>query len=1036
MPPTGFQIGTVVADRRIDAVVGVGGMGVVYRAWNMRLKRVEAVKVIADSLVTDRAFRDRFERETVIAASFEHPHVVTLYDSGEGPDGQLYIAMRYVEGTNLSELVARRGRLEPRLAAQLISQVAAALDAAHGQGLVHRDIKPANILVAGRDGDHHAYLTDFGLAKQVASRTLGTGTGTLLGTVDYMAPEQARGDEVDALADIYALGAMLFNALTGKIPYPGEHDLARIVAKLEGPPPPVTQMASGIPPAFDTVIARAMAMDPAERYQSAGELGRAARAAAGQPSKTHAVMPDIGVGSVLGDCLLEEIAGEGGMAVVYRATQLKLARTVALKVMSRDLVDDPVFRARFEREWKLASAIDHPNVIPIYAAGETGGVLFIVMRFVGGGSLKEALLARGRLEPERAVEVIEQIASALDAAHERGLVHRDIKPGNVLIEESSGRVFLTDFGLAKGQGDDDLTDRGQILGTARYMPPERNRGAEDHATGDVYSLGCVLWDLLGGTERVKLSNIHGALAMVVDRATALEPADRFASAGELARAARAALRPDAEGAPVDDRSRATTTEPVFAKRRKPFEPQALTSGLSDRVLKLAGTVTRLIPEGPTAAALAEIRQELLAPLRVAIVGPEGSSRFALLNALVGRRVARAEDVPLTATLSVAHGTQERAQATLDDGSFSTTALGPDGSLPRELRALADRITRIEVCLPVEALRALSLTCPPSRRGSPVDTTADAFLVALGVDEARDAHSFAALLDEALPGVRSSAMNTAVVLSGVDLPDGRAAADDARAALGSRASGVAVFVRPLSEAVNGGMLDAGHIDALDRLAAVAGPTRNLLLTSAPAFLADESTISVGDRVGLLEAIGLAGVRAALELADAEPLTVIGLTRRLRELSGVDEIDRLVDGFHQRADALKAAGALTRLEQLSFGSADLGFLRDQVEAVRFEPEMHVLGLTRAFERCVVDDLDMPDDLVRTLDRLITGRTPAQRLGLAEDESDPVELRRAALDAFQAWKMFENDSRASPAARRVARVAARSFELVARDAELQPG
>ena len=150
--PNKFEVGAVVADRRIDAVAGEGGMGIVYRAWNQRLKRVEAVKVISEDFVRDKSFRDRFERETELAASIEHPNVVTLYDSGEGPGGELFIAMRYVEGTTLERLVRERGYLEPHLAADLTAQVASALDAAHGQGLVHRDVKPANILIAGERG--------------------------------------------------------------------------------------------------------------------------------------------------------------------------------------------------------------------------------------------------------------------------------------------------------------------------------------------------------------------------------------------------------------------------------------------------------------------------------------------------------------------------------------------------------------------------------------------------------------------------------------------------------------------------------------------------------------------------------------------------------------------------------------------------------------------------------------------------------------------------------------------------------------------
>ena len=185
---------------------------------------------------------------------------------------------------------------------------------------------------------------------------------------------------------------------------------------------------AGVPAEFDAIVARALARDPDERYPSAGELGRAALAAARRRAET--IVPrEIGVGSVLADCYLEEVAGEGGMATVYRATQVKLGRTVALKVMARDVAADPAFRARFERETRVAASIDHPNVVPIYWAGDADGQLYIVMRFVHGTDLKQVVLSEGRLDPERAVATIEQVASALGAAHERGLVHRDVKPG-------------------------------------------------------------------------------------------------------------------------------------------------------------------------------------------------------------------------------------------------------------------------------------------------------------------------------------------------------------------------------------------------------------------------------------------------------------------------------------------------------------------------------------------------------------------------------------------------------------------------------
>jgi hypothetical protein len=285
----------------------------------------------------------------------------------------------------------------------------------------------------------------------------------------------------------------------------------------------------------------------------------------------------------------------------------------------------------------------------------------------------------------------------------------------------------------------------------------------------------------------------------------------------------------------------------------------------------------------------------------------------------------------------------------------------------------------------------------------------------------------------LPGTRISAVNTTVVITKADLLQWPLA--QAKPAFGSRAAAATAFVGPLAAAANSGVLDARHVDVLRRLAELDPPIRAALVGSADALLELDAPVATADRALLLDAIGLHGVRCGLDLADAGPaeLTVIGLTRRLRELSGIEEIDRQIDGFHQRADALKAGAALARLEALSFRWPELAFLRDQVEVARFEPDMHLLDLTRAFERAVADDVDLPPELLATLDRLITAPTPAERMGL-DDGAGPADLQRAALDAFQAWKMFENTGQSGPAARRVARVAARSFELLAKEAENQ--
>ena len=271
--------GAEIAGCRIEAVAGRGGMGIVYRATQLSLGRPVAVKLIAPDRAGDPGFRERFERESRVAAAIDHPNVVPVYAAGE-EGGHLYLVMRYVKGIDLQGLLARDQRLPPDRVAAIGNQVGAALDAAHAVGLVHRDVKPANVLLSGE----HAYLADFGLSQVVGTDTRLTSTGQWIGTVDFMAPEQFTGEEVDARADVYALGCVLYNALTGEVPYPRGTVPATMLAHLHETPPRPSAVAHDLPAGFDRVIARALAKDPEDRYPSAGDLGRAALAAAdGRP---------------------------------------------------------------------------------------------------------------------------------------------------------------------------------------------------------------------------------------------------------------------------------------------------------------------------------------------------------------------------------------------------------------------------------------------------------------------------------------------------------------------------------------------------------------------------------------------------------------------------------------------------------------------------------------------------------------------------------------------------------------------------------
>jgi serine/threonine protein kinase len=207
--------------------------------------------------------------------------VIPVYEAGEW-EGQLFLSMRYVDGTDLGVLIVSERRLHPRHAAPIVAQVASALDAAHERGLVHRDVKPANILIESHEGAPHAYLTDFGLSKLTSSTSGLTKTGRWVGTVDYAAPEQVQAGETNASTDVYALGCVLYEALTGQVPFPRSREVAKIVAHVSEPPPAISETAPDCPgePKLTEIVRRAMAKEPADRYQSAGELASAVAAAA------------------------------------------------------------------------------------------------------------------------------------------------------------------------------------------------------------------------------------------------------------------------------------------------------------------------------------------------------------------------------------------------------------------------------------------------------------------------------------------------------------------------------------------------------------------------------------------------------------------------------------------------------------------------------------------------------------------------------------------------------------------------------------
>jgi serine/threonine protein kinase/streptogramin lyase len=307
--------GSEFAGHRIEGVAGRGGFGVVYRATHLALDHVVALKLISSARAGEEAFRERFKSESRIAVSIRHPNVVAVHNAGE-EDGLLFVTMDFIEGTDLRGLLNREGRLGPEETVDVVRQVASALDAAHAKGLVHRDIKPGNVLIGEREGTRHVYLTDFGLSKQMDATSGLTASGAFVGTLDYSAPEQIRGQRLDARTDVYALACVTYELLSGDSPFSvHEEQVAKLYAHLQDTPVPLADFTSEVPQELSDVIDRALSKDPDDRHPSAGDFARAA-AAAVEGRKPSQEERSVGVGAAALTQTLETVTPEEPAATI------------------------------------------------------------------------------------------------------------------------------------------------------------------------------------------------------------------------------------------------------------------------------------------------------------------------------------------------------------------------------------------------------------------------------------------------------------------------------------------------------------------------------------------------------------------------------------------------------------------------------------------------------------------------------------------------------------------------------------------------
>lgn len=545
-------LGKHVAGRyRLDSLLGLGGMSAVFRASDLEGKSF-AVKILYPELLDSEAAQ-RFERESKLVLGLSHPHVVATLAAGLDEALGHYLVMPLLGGRDLDSVLEAHGALAPESAVRVTLQAARGLSAAHRVGVVHRDVKPGNLLL-DRDGPEVIVkVCDFGIAKRLdaSNDEALTASGVQLGTPDYAAPEQLRNaKEADERADVWGLGATLYQMLCGVAPFSHIESIADLVTAIcTEDVPHIQDRAPWVEAGLARALHRALNRDPnlrpatvedfadrLRRFSGGDELldeTRITRVSTemrqrieGRADLEQTVAPASRPGASENDPLgltgkrlndryrVIRLIGKGGMGSVYEVEGLD-GRRLAAKVVSAGMANaSPTVLERFAREARTASDISSPNVARTIDTGsdEALGMPYIIMELLHGVELSAVLKKEGALEPQIAVRLALQAASGVAAAHARGVVHRDIKPANLFLhtDEDTGEVTVKvcDFGVAKrtrvSEGNNatsqlSLTRTGGMLGSPMYMSPEqaKNAKAVDERT-DVWSLSVVLWEALSG----------------------------------------------------------------------------------------------------------------------------------------------------------------------------------------------------------------------------------------------------------------------------------------------------------------------------------------------------------------------------------------------------------------------------------------------------------------------------------------------------------------------------------------------------------
>jgi serine/threonine protein kinase/tetratricopeptide (TPR) repeat protein len=504
------MIGKTISHFEIVEELGEGGMGTVYKARDLHLDRFVALKILPAHLYAEEETKKRFIREAKAASTLEHPNICTIYEIGDLPGGQMFMAMGYYEGETLDKKLVS-GALQIDEAVAIAVQTASGLARAHDKGIIHRDVKPSNIVITP---DGHVKILDFGVAKLTDQSAL-TVAGSTLGTLAYMSPEQAGGLEIDARSDIFSLGVIFYQMITGEHPFKADHEAAMVYRITNDDPLPLEHYRADLPDFYQTLIDRMLEKDMEKRLPSLreflSELDHSTRINVQTPGSDQATIQSevmiAGAGDMIGPYRLQERIGVGGMGEVWSAEREKpFHRKVALKILKAGMDTKEVI-ARFDAERQAMALMDHPCIAKVYDAGTTPtGRPYIAMEFIKGVSISE-YCDRYKLDTRQRLELFMFLCDGVQHAHHKAVIHRDLKPSNVLITVVDDKPMpkIIDFGVAKATAQR-LTEKtmfthlGQLIGTPEYMSPEQAEltGEDIDTRTDVYSLGVILYELLAG----------------------------------------------------------------------------------------------------------------------------------------------------------------------------------------------------------------------------------------------------------------------------------------------------------------------------------------------------------------------------------------------------------------------------------------------------------------------------------------------------------------------------------------------------------